>query len=92
MANNFVAPSTEWQQKREAWREKHQRYLRSWWWRKLVRPRCLKRDGYRCRICNSPDELQAHHRSYTWWRSWYFWREANDCTTLCREHHIDAHD
>ena len=33
-----------------------------------IRQACLKRDGYRCRLCNSPDDLQAHHRTYssTW--------------------------
>lgn len=90
--SNFVAPSIEWQQKRAAWRAAHKKYVRSWWWRKVVRPRCLKRDDYRYRMCGSPDNLHVHHRDYKHWKSWCFWREVNDCTTVCQEHHADFHD
>src|SRR4029453_6746375 len=51
-------------------------------WRR-IREACLKRDGYRCRLCNSPDDLQAHHRTYE-----RFGREdLNDLTTLCASCH-----
>ena len=51
-------------------------------WRSL-REACLARDGYRCRLCNSPDDLQAHHRTYA-----RFGHEAvDDLTTLCAPCH-----
>src|SRR5262249_45311509 len=57
-------------------------YYSSAAWRH-IRAACLARDGYRCRLCNSPDDLQAHHRTYE-----RFGREAlHDLTTLCASCH-----
>jgi hypothetical protein len=57
-------------------------YYSSVAWHSL-REACLARDGYRCRLCNCPDALQAHHRTYE-----RFGREAlNDLTTLCASCH-----
>jgi len=54
----------------------------STYWRE-IREQCLARDGYRCRLCNSPDDLQAHHRTYE-----RFGREElHDLTTLCASCH-----
>lgn len=38
-------------------------YLQSYDWQ-LKREKALKRFGNRCAICNSPDHLQVHHRTY----------------------------
>lgn len=39
-------------------------YLQSDYW-KQVSDAVKKRDGYKCRVCNSPHDLQAHHRDYS---------------------------
>ena len=56
-------------------------YASAYW--RNIREQCLARDGYRCRLCNSPDELQAHHRTYD--RKGR--EDLEDLTTLCRECH-----
>jgi 5-methylcytosine-specific restriction endonuclease McrA len=38
-----------------------------------------KRAGYRCQVCNSPDRLQAHHRTY----DNLFNEKPMDLTVLC---------
>lgn len=40
-------------------------------------------DGYKCRICNSPDHLEVHHRSY----DHIFDERMEDLTTLCATDH-----
>src|ERR1043166_4266602 len=56
-------------------------YNSSYW--RDIREQCLARDNYRCRLCNSPDALQAHHRTYA-----HFEKETlDDLTTLCEPCH-----
>ena len=57
-------------------------YYSSAAWRS-IREACLARDGYRCRLCNSPDDLQAHHRSY----ARFGHEDVDDLTTLCAPCH-----
>lgn len=65
----------------------YEAYLQSPEWRERRR-RTLERDGYRCRVCNSPDNLDAHHRTYE-----RFGEELDeDLTTLCRRCHDFFHD
>jgi 5-methylcytosine-specific restriction endonuclease McrA len=66
-------------------------YLHSPEWLAL-RERVRKRDGYRCRICNSAEDLNVHHREYP-----RRWSEDNEThlTTTCwachqRHHHQDG--
>lgn len=63
------------------------RYLQSDRWKELARA-CKRRAGYRCQLCNSADNLQAHHRTYD--------RkgkpgELNDLTCLCEKCHKKFH-
>lgn len=65
-------------------------YLATPEWRALA-DRVKERDGA-CRICNSPHDLQAHHRRYP--ERWSEDEEAN-LTVLCdpchwRHHHQDG--
>lgn len=57
-------------------------YLRSATWRSK-RIAALERAGQRCQVCNSPDKLQVHHRTYE--------RLGNelpeDLTVLCDDCH-----
>lgn len=32
---------------------------------KQIRDAALEQAGYRCQVCNSPDQLQVHHRDYS---------------------------
>jgi len=73
---------------RQIWRalfgwKSYAEYLRSRRWASL-RSKALKRDGFRCRICNTPYTLQIHHRYYA--ERWGL--ETTDAlTTLCAWHH-----
>lgn len=68
-------------------------YLQSPRW-KRIRQRRLRFDGYRCRVCRSPDNLHVHHASYRWrGKLWGIgeWLEFFDTITLCRTHHNAVH-
>ena len=56
-------------------------YASAYW--RAIREQCLARDGYRCRLCNSPDDLQAHHRTYERKGK----EDLDDLTTLCQPCH-----
>jgi hypothetical protein len=61
-------------------------YLRSEHW-KSVRAAALERAGHRCQLCNSPDRLEVHHRTYE-----RRGRERpTDVTVLCDECHARHH-
>lgn len=63
-------------------------YLSSDYW-KEVSESVKQRAGYRCQVCNSPHDLQAHHRSYA-----HRGREKehlDDLTCLCRRCHDIFH-
>ncbi len=63
----------------------YERYIASQAWRRL-REQALDRDGHRCRLCDSPDALEVHHRRYPPRGRWDF--DAVDAlTTLCAECH-----
>jgi hypothetical protein len=70
-------------------KEEYLRYLASPEW-KIVKTKVHERDGWRCVLCNSPHELQAHHRSYR-----HFKDEINhlcDVMTVCRKCHEKHHN
>lgn len=57
-------------------------YLKTKEWR-LRADECKRRAGYRCQVCNSPDRLQAHHRTYV-----RIYKESpGDLTCLCDRCH-----
>lgn len=53
-------------------------YLQTTRW-KLLRDEVLARDGYRCRVCNSRECLEVHHRTYERIGN----EDFDDLTTLC---------
>jgi len=58
-------------------------YLRGPVWKELS-AKARRRDGFRCRMCNSNWNLQVHHRKYP-----RFWgtESVADLTTLCQYCH-----
>ena len=61
-------------------------YLRSDHWA-AVREAALKRAGHRCQVCNAPDRLDVHHRTYERLGN----EEPGDVTVLCRRCHAVFH-
>jgi hypothetical protein len=63
-------------------------YLRSPVWQ-AKRREALQRDGYRCRVCDSAEQLQVHHRRYP---AVLGTETMDDLTTLCdachQRHHL----
>src|SRR5215471_10992451 len=57
-------------------------HYRSAYWRAL-RQLVFARDGWRCVLCDSSDDLECHHRTYERKAK----EELRDCTTLCRGCH-----
>lgn len=82
-ASNFVSPLTPAQ---IAYRQ----YLRSWRWRWLLRPARIWFDGGRCRLCNSAEFLEVHHRSYRHCNG-NILLEFFDLTTVCHNDHTTFH-
>jgi len=68
--------------------DRYSDYLQTDYW-KAVTDAVKKRDGYRCRLCNSQHDLCAHHRDYS-----HRGKELeflDDLTTLCRRCHEIFH-
>lgn len=65
-------------------------YIGSNLWRSL-RLEAIARDKYRCSLCDSPDDLEVHHRRYPPFGRWDL-----DClealTTLCHDCHACVTD
>ncbi len=62
----------------EKWKAYYQEYLQSDFW-KQKSDKAKERAGYKCQVCNSPDNLQTHHRTYT--RLGF--EKDEDLTVLC---------
>lgn len=60
----------------------YQLYLQTYDWH-IKRSAALKRAGYRCQVCNSPDNLNAHHRTYERLGN----EQEGDITILCTDCH-----
>jgi hypothetical protein len=56
-------------------------YASTYW--RTIRQQCLTRDNHRCRLCNSSEQLEAHHRTYE--RAGQ--EQLEDLTTLCKQCH-----
>jgi 5-methylcytosine-specific restriction endonuclease McrA len=67
-------------------RPDYHRYIQSDAWRKRA-DECKRRAGYRCQLCNSPDRLEAHHRTYERLGR----EEPGDLTCLCHRCHQEYH-
>lgn len=63
-------------------------FLQSKYWA-LVRKEVLKRDGYKCIICQSDKELNIHHDSYK--HHPHELKHLQDLMTLCRVCHREHH-
>ncbi len=63
-------------------------YRQTEYW-KQVAEAVKERAGHRCQLCNSPDNLHAHHRTYS-----HYGKELDhlgDLTCLCDRCHADHH-
>ena len=60
----------------------YEQHLQSAYWRAL-REQAFARDNWRCVLCDSPEELQCHHRTYVRLGK----EELRDCFTLCTPCH-----
>jgi len=70
-------------------KQAYQQYVATERW-KSISDKIKKRDGYRCRLCNGTEDLQAHHRTYQ-----HKGDEENhlgDLTTLCGDCHNAFHE
>lgn len=68
-------------------RARYQDYLRSPHWQ-VTKAAALERASHRCQLCNSPDRLQVHHRSY---RNRGH-EQPGDLTVLCADCHKLFHE
>ena len=63
-------------------------YLQSEHW-KQTRERAIKRDGRKCRLCDSTIKLECHHRPSAYQRLGA--EKPNDIVTLCHDCHTAHH-
>ena len=68
-------------------RESYTEYLKGEDWAKKRR-QALKRDGYKCFLCQQKHHLHVHHMKY---RKWYNVK-PNDLVVLCEDCHKMVHD
>jgi len=66
--------------------DEHNDYLHSNWWKEL-RKEILKRDNFRCRVCNIK-ATEVHHLSYY---NKYNKDEKKDCISVCHDCHGNIH-
>lgn len=62
------------------------KYMQSAKWQ-AKREAAIVAADHRCQVCNSPHELQAHHRTYERWGN----EQPGDITVLCRTCHCLFH-
>jgi len=67
---------------------KYDEYLNSEYWHEVSR-RVKERAAYRCQLCNSQHDLQAHHRTYD--HRGNELSHLDDLTCLCRRCHAIFH-
>lgn len=65
----------------------YEEYLQTPEW-KQKREKVLARDEHRCRVCDSDEKLQVHHRTYARRGG----EDLNDLTTLCGPCHEHFHE
>lgn len=72
---------------KENWKKNYDDYINSEPW-KLKSNKAKERAGYRCQGCNTPDNIQTHHRIYERLGD----ELDSDLTVLCDECHSKIHD
>jgi replicative DNA helicase len=65
----------------------YEEYLQTPEWQEK-REQALERANHRCQLCNSPESLNVHHRTYEKGRGN---EDIADLTVLCNEHHSQFH-
>ncbi len=65
---------------------RYNKYLLSDNWRRK-RVKVLRRDGFRCTVCNEGNLLEIHHLSY----DHVFVEKLSEVCTLCSKHHRMVH-
>lgn len=55
-----------------------------------VRDMVMKRDGYRCVLCGSSNDIQVHHTIYKGIHAWEY--PLNTLYTLCKQCHESVHN
>lgn len=65
-------------------REKYRAHIDSSYWRQVAKA-VKDRAGCRCQVCNSPEDLCAHHRTYA--NLGNEMEHLDDITCLCRKCH-----
>ncbi len=68
----------------------YKEFLGTRYW-KMVTNWKKKEVGYKCQLCNSPDNLNVHHRSYKM-RGRELVNNRQDLTVLCRKCHSKFHN
>lgn len=63
-------------------------FLQTPYWNEIA-DAIKKRDGYRCRVCNSSKQIAAHHRTYEHHGEEHL--HMGDLTTLCEKCHTSFH-
>lgn len=64
----------------------YKKYLRSDYWDE-IKNQVLERDDNRCRLCNSKENLQVHHRTYKHLEN----EKLEELITLCKKCHYITH-
>lgn len=67
----------------------HKKFVQSSYW-KEVRLAVLIRDGKKCTVCQSIEELEVHHLSYKHLGSEHLF--LGDLVTICRTCHRESHN
>jgi hypothetical protein len=86
MVRKIIRPKVEPPQKTR--KEEYHEYLKTDTWFEK-KQRVLKRDSYRCRLCNSPNRLNVHHRCYP---EVFGEEQDDDLLTLCKNCHEKFHE
>lgn len=64
----------------------YKKYLKSDYW-KDIKEQVHKRDNYKCRLCNSENNLQVHHKTYEFLGN----ENLEELITLCKKCHFNIH-
>jgi 5-methylcytosine-specific restriction endonuclease McrA len=70
-------------------RERYHDYLESPYWKEVAKA-VKERAGYRCQVCNSANQLTAHHRTYM--NKGNEMEHLDDLTCLCWPCHSLFHE
>ena len=87
LSNNWQKEGFLNQAKNLNWSEKYHAYLKSEKWL-LKKDKKLKQADNKCQLCNRPECLNVHHRTY----DRIFHERDNDLIVLCKICHAKFHD